>query len=155
MSDQEFLLYPLDTGEDPVCLGCGSQMTVAGHESATPSPTSSLSDAQIAEDRRSFSWKHRDGSPKEFRKPPAEVCCSTLLLGLDSRVREVVSSRAGNRRIAQIKNRSKVTIFLKLCRQWLVALGGGGLMHSCRRQRKFAIRATARSRTAPPLPLFA
>ena len=32
MSDQEFLLHPLDTGEDPVCLGCGSQMTVAGHE---------------------------------------------------------------------------------------------------------------------------
>jgi tRNA(Ile2) C34 agmatinyltransferase TiaS len=32
MSDQEFLLYPLDTGEDPVCLGCGSQMTVAGQE---------------------------------------------------------------------------------------------------------------------------
>ena len=32
MSDQEFLLYPLDTGEDPVCLGCGSQMAVAGHE---------------------------------------------------------------------------------------------------------------------------
>jgi len=32
ISDREFLLYPLDTGEDPVCLGRGSQMTVAGHE---------------------------------------------------------------------------------------------------------------------------
>jgi hypothetical protein len=32
MSDQEFLLYPLDTGEDPVSLGCGANMTVAAHE---------------------------------------------------------------------------------------------------------------------------
>jgi hypothetical protein len=31
-SDQEFLLYPLDTGEDPACLGCGTLMAVAGHE---------------------------------------------------------------------------------------------------------------------------
>jgi hypothetical protein len=31
-SDQEFLLYPLDTGEDPVCLGCGTLMKVAAHE---------------------------------------------------------------------------------------------------------------------------
>jgi hypothetical protein len=32
MSDNIFLLYPIDTGEDPVCLGCGTQMTVATHE---------------------------------------------------------------------------------------------------------------------------
>jgi predicted RNA-binding Zn-ribbon protein involved in translation (DUF1610 family) len=32
MSDQDFLLYPIDTGEDPVCLGCGTQMTVAVRE---------------------------------------------------------------------------------------------------------------------------
>jgi hypothetical protein len=32
MSDQDFLLYPIDTGEDPVCLGCGAQMTVSAHE---------------------------------------------------------------------------------------------------------------------------
>jgi predicted RNA-binding Zn-ribbon protein involved in translation (DUF1610 family) len=32
MSDDVFLLYPLDTGEDPVCLGCGAIMTVAAHE---------------------------------------------------------------------------------------------------------------------------
>jgi tRNA(Ile2) C34 agmatinyltransferase TiaS len=31
-SDQEFLLYPLDTGEDPACLDCGTLMTVAGQE---------------------------------------------------------------------------------------------------------------------------
>jgi hypothetical protein len=31
-SDQEFLLYPLDTGEDPACLGCGAVMMMAGHE---------------------------------------------------------------------------------------------------------------------------
>jgi predicted RNA-binding Zn-ribbon protein involved in translation (DUF1610 family) len=31
-ADQEYLLYPIDTGEDPVCLGCGTQMTVAAHE---------------------------------------------------------------------------------------------------------------------------
>ena len=31
-SDQEFLLYPLDTGEDPACLDCGTLMMVAGHE---------------------------------------------------------------------------------------------------------------------------
>jgi hypothetical protein len=28
--DQEFLLYPLDTGEDPACLDCGTVMMVAG-----------------------------------------------------------------------------------------------------------------------------
>jgi tRNA(Ile2) C34 agmatinyltransferase TiaS len=31
-SDEEFLLYPLDTGEDPACLDCGTIMMVAGHE---------------------------------------------------------------------------------------------------------------------------
>lgn len=31
-NDQEFLLYPLDTGEDPACLDCGTLMMVAGHE---------------------------------------------------------------------------------------------------------------------------
>jgi hypothetical protein len=30
--DQEFLLYPLDTGEDPACLGCGAIMILAGQE---------------------------------------------------------------------------------------------------------------------------
>jgi hypothetical protein len=29
-SDQEFLLFPLDTGEDPACMDCGTLMTVAG-----------------------------------------------------------------------------------------------------------------------------
>jgi hypothetical protein len=29
-SDQEFLLYPLDTGEDPACLGCRAIMMLAG-----------------------------------------------------------------------------------------------------------------------------
>jgi hypothetical protein len=31
-SDEGFLLYPLDTGEDPACLGCGAIMKVVGHE---------------------------------------------------------------------------------------------------------------------------
>jgi hypothetical protein len=31
-SDQEFLLYPLDTGEDPACLHCGTVMMLAGQE---------------------------------------------------------------------------------------------------------------------------
>jgi hypothetical protein len=30
--DQEFLLYPLDTGEDPVCPRCGAVMSLAGAE---------------------------------------------------------------------------------------------------------------------------
>ena len=30
--DQEYLLYPLDTGEDPVCLACGKIMSVAAVE---------------------------------------------------------------------------------------------------------------------------
>jgi hypothetical protein len=30
-SDQEFLLFPLDTGEDPACVDCGTLMTAA-HE---------------------------------------------------------------------------------------------------------------------------
>jgi hypothetical protein len=44
-SDQEFLLYPLDTGEDPACLGCGTIMMVAGKKSGRPSQTSSPSAA--------------------------------------------------------------------------------------------------------------
>jgi hypothetical protein len=30
--DQEFLLYPLDTGEDPLCDRCRLPMLLAGHE---------------------------------------------------------------------------------------------------------------------------
>jgi hypothetical protein len=37
--DQEYLLYPLDTGEDPVCLRCGSQMLLAGSEVRPEEPT--------------------------------------------------------------------------------------------------------------------
>lgn len=36
--EEEFLFYPLDTGEDPVCLGCGAIMTVAAHESRDAKP---------------------------------------------------------------------------------------------------------------------
>lgn len=35
---EEFLLYPLDTGEDPVCLCCGALMTVAAHETRETKP---------------------------------------------------------------------------------------------------------------------
>jgi hypothetical protein len=38
MSDQDFLLYPLDTGEDPVCLGCGAMMNVAAQEARETEP---------------------------------------------------------------------------------------------------------------------
>jgi hypothetical protein len=37
-SDDEFLLYPLDTGENPACLGCGKLMTVAARESRETKP---------------------------------------------------------------------------------------------------------------------
>ena len=37
-SDQEFLLYPLDTGEDPVCLDCGTLMMLAGNEVTDTKP---------------------------------------------------------------------------------------------------------------------
>ena len=30
--DEEYLLYPLDTGEEPVCLCCASKMLLAGSE---------------------------------------------------------------------------------------------------------------------------
>jgi hypothetical protein len=53
--DQDFLLYPLDTGEDPVCLGCGALMTVAAHEARETKPDSSPSGARTVEGRRSFS----------------------------------------------------------------------------------------------------
>jgi hypothetical protein len=36
--DDEFLLYPLDTGEDPACLGCGAIMTLAAQESRKTKP---------------------------------------------------------------------------------------------------------------------
>jgi hypothetical protein len=38
MSNQDFLLYPLDTGEDPACLSCGAIMTVAAHEARETKP---------------------------------------------------------------------------------------------------------------------
>jgi hypothetical protein len=28
-ADKEFLLYPIDTGEDPACLACGKTMSIA------------------------------------------------------------------------------------------------------------------------------
>jgi hypothetical protein len=37
-SEQEFLLYPLDTDEDPVCLSCGTLMVVAAHEARETKP---------------------------------------------------------------------------------------------------------------------
>jgi hypothetical protein len=30
--DEEFLLYPLDTGDDPVCVACGKTMCIAAVE---------------------------------------------------------------------------------------------------------------------------
>jgi hypothetical protein len=32
MTDKEFLLYPLDTGDDPACLACAKTMTIASRE---------------------------------------------------------------------------------------------------------------------------
>jgi hypothetical protein len=37
-SDEEFLLYPLDTGEDPACPACGALMAVAAHETRETKP---------------------------------------------------------------------------------------------------------------------
>jgi DNA-directed RNA polymerase subunit RPC12/RpoP len=37
--DKEYLLYPLDTGDDPVCLRCGSKMLLAGSEARPEKPT--------------------------------------------------------------------------------------------------------------------
>jgi tRNA(Ile2) C34 agmatinyltransferase TiaS len=31
-SDEDFLLYPLDTGPDPNCSACGKPMLLAGQE---------------------------------------------------------------------------------------------------------------------------
>jgi hypothetical protein len=36
--DEEFLLYPLDTGEDPTCLACGKIMVVAAQEAREGKP---------------------------------------------------------------------------------------------------------------------
>ncbi|MBV9559774.1 MAG: hypothetical protein JOY90_04820 [Bradyrhizobium sp.] len=36
--DQELLLYPLDTGEDPACLGCGQIMKLFSHEAREGKP---------------------------------------------------------------------------------------------------------------------
>ena len=55
MSDQEFLLYSLDTGEDPVCLGCGSQMAVAGHKVREIKPDFITFAARTADGPKSFS----------------------------------------------------------------------------------------------------
>ena len=37
-NNQDFLLYPLDTGDDPACLNCGKTMMLAGHEVAETKP---------------------------------------------------------------------------------------------------------------------
>jgi DNA-directed RNA polymerase subunit RPC12/RpoP len=37
--DEEYLLYPIDTGDDPVCLRCGSKMLLAGSEVRPKNPT--------------------------------------------------------------------------------------------------------------------
>ena len=37
-TQEEFLLYPVDTGEDPACLACGKTMMLAGHESREGKP---------------------------------------------------------------------------------------------------------------------
>ena len=37
--DEEYLLYPIDTGDDPVCLRCGSKMLLAGSEVRPENPT--------------------------------------------------------------------------------------------------------------------
>jgi predicted RNA-binding Zn-ribbon protein involved in translation (DUF1610 family) len=36
--DQEFLLYPIDTGEDPVCPRCGQVMLLASAEARKGKP---------------------------------------------------------------------------------------------------------------------
>lgn len=37
--DQDFLLYPIDTGDDPACLACGKTMSVAAVEEQQDHPT--------------------------------------------------------------------------------------------------------------------
>ena len=37
-ADKEFLLYPLDTGDDPACLTCGKTMVVAAVEERGDQP---------------------------------------------------------------------------------------------------------------------
>jgi ribosomal protein S27AE len=38
MSDYDFLLYPLETGEDPRCLNCGILTALATHEAREMKP---------------------------------------------------------------------------------------------------------------------
>jgi hypothetical protein len=38
MAEEEFLLYPLDTGEDPACLPCAVKMVLSVHEMRTNKP---------------------------------------------------------------------------------------------------------------------
>jgi NAD(P)H-flavin reductase len=37
-ADKEFLLYPLDTGDDPACLSCGKTMVIAAVEERGDQP---------------------------------------------------------------------------------------------------------------------
>jgi hypothetical protein len=37
--EQEFLLYPIDTGEDPICLRCADKMLLANSEVREGMPT--------------------------------------------------------------------------------------------------------------------
>jgi hypothetical protein len=36
--DEEYLLYPLDSGDDPVCLRCGGKMLLASSEARPEKP---------------------------------------------------------------------------------------------------------------------
>src|SRR3984893_11597201 len=47
-TDQDFLLYPLATEEQPSCPECGKSMTIATHEARSDHPDFSTSDAGLA-----------------------------------------------------------------------------------------------------------
>jgi hypothetical protein len=70
MSDQVFLLYPLETGEDPVCLSCGTQMTVAPHEARETKPDFIIFRCRTAGALRSLFGKN---SRRAVQRPPTEV----------------------------------------------------------------------------------
>jgi hypothetical protein len=63
--DEEFLLYPLDTGEDPACLACGNTMLLAAHEAREGRPDLSPSDARVAANRRSLFVRNKRGCARQ------------------------------------------------------------------------------------------
>jgi transposase-like protein len=62
-TDQDFLLYPLGTEDQPHCPACGKPMTLALHEARTDRPDFSTFRCQACTRSERFVFENRGSSP--------------------------------------------------------------------------------------------